>query len=275
MFLPEQLLPAVTLAAGVAATVSAPALRWKGTSRTLVACAPAAGYFAGHILIAGRTSFPPTDTTNWLPYFAIAAAALGLLSSLVESKAARVTLLGLLCVGAMRLLLAPKFRYGWSPEQGWLWVSCLGCATLLLVLGIAAMARRPAIPMELPLILIIISAGIAGSLMLSGSLLLGLLAAVLSAAFLGSLVLAWRWRIDGDGPASVFSLVGVSLLACGYFFAELPALSAILLVAAPALALIPIGTPAHPCTAAARLALVAAAVGGAIYAAFHFSPPLI
>src|SRR5688572_15441724 len=209
MFLLDQLLPAVAVAAAVAAAVSAFGLRWKGAraSRVLAACALGAGCVAGHIFITGWTPFPPADTTNWLPYFALAAAAVGSLAFLLNSKAARIAVLGLVCVGAMRLLLAPKFRYGWSAEQGWLWVICLGSVALLLSLCVGAMGARLSIAMEPPLLLIIVSAGTAGSLMLSGSLLLGQFAAVLSAAVLGSLVLAWRSRIDGDSAAPVFSVV--------------------------------------------------------------------
>jgi hypothetical protein len=232
-----------------------------------------AGYFAGHIFITGWTPFPPTDTTNWLPYFALAAAAIGSLDFLLYLTAARLALFGLVCVGAMRLLLASKFRYGWSAERGWLWVGGLACAAFLLALTLATIARRSVIAMAPPLLLIMVSAGTAGALMLSGSLLLGQFAAVLSAVVLGSLVLTWRGRIDGEGLVSVFSLLLVALLACGYFFAELPALSAVLLVAAPAGALIPIGISAPLWASAVRVAVVAAAVSAAMLAAFRSSPP--
>jgi len=274
MFLLEQILPAVAVAAAVAVAVSAFALCAKHgrVVAALTAFGLSAGYFAGHIFITGWRPFPPTDTTNWLPYFALAAAAIGSLAFLLNSKAARIAVLGLLFVGAMRLLLAPKFRYGWSAEQGQLWVVGLACAALLLALSLAAIARRSLFALE-PLLLIIVSAGTAGALMLSGSLLLGQFAAVLSAAVLGSFVLTWRGRIDGDGAASVFSLLLVALVACGYFFAELPALSAILLATAPLGALIPNGISAPRWAAAVRMALVAAAVSGAMLAAFRSSPP--
>src|SRR5215204_6266695 len=151
MFLLEQLFPAVAVAAAVAAILIAPALRGRGVraSPVLGPFALGAGYFAGHVFITGWTPFPPTDTTNWLPYFSLVAAAISSLASLLLSKAVRIAVLGFVCMGAMRLLLAPKFRYGWSAEQGWVWVACLGGVALLLTLGIAAMARHSAIAVEL------------------------------------------------------------------------------------------------------------------------------
>jgi hypothetical protein len=276
MYLLEQLLPPVAVAAAVAATVCALALRGKSAraSRVLAAWALGAGYAAGQVFITGGTSFPPTDTTNWLPYFAIMAGVIASLDFFVESKAARLVVFGLACVGVMRLLLAPMFRYGWSAGQGWIWVVCLACATLLLALSVEAMARRGSIAFEPALLLSLVAAGMAGALMLSGSLLLGQFAAVLSAAVLGTLVLTWRGWIDWDGVASVFSLIGVALLVCGYFFAELPTPSAVLLVSAPALALIPYRISAPRWATAARVAVVIAATGGAVLAAFRASPPL-
>jgi hypothetical protein len=72
--------------------------------------------------------------------------------------------------------------------------------------------------------------------------------------------------------ASVFSLVGVALLASGYFFAELPAISAVLLAVAPVIPRIPIGTSAPRWSAAARLAVALAVVSAAIITAFRSSP---
>lgn len=238
MFLIEQVLPAAALAGAVAVIVSA-LVRRSGNTRVFriaVAFLPAAAYGAGHYSVTGGTSFPPTDTTNWLPYFALAAAAVVSLTSLLPSRIARLAIFGLLCVGAMRLLLAPKFHYLWSAEQGWLWVIGLSALILLGAAGVALTERRSSHPVELSLLLSLLPAGTAVALMLSGSLLLGFFAAVLSATFLGNLVLVWRSRPPLDGATAVFSLLHVSLLACGYFFSGLPLLSFVLLALTPLLA---------------------------------------
>jgi hypothetical protein len=275
MHLLEQLLRPAGLAAAFAAAMSALALGVKSVrvSRVLASCAVGAGYGVGHVSITGGVPFPPTDTTNWLPYFAIMAGALASLVSFVDSKVARTTVFGLACVGTMRLLLAPMFRYRWSAEQGWLWVVCLACATLLLALSVRAIARRSSSAADPGLLLSLVAAGLAGCLMLSGSLLLGQFAAVLSAAVMGTVVLTWRFPIEFEGVGSVFSLVGAALLTCGYFFAELPALSALLLVSAPSVALISNYISAPRWATATRVAGVAAAIGGALLVAFFASPP--
>ncbi len=295
MVLFKLFLPSVAVAALVAIVISALFLRAKrvrasrtrtvsgpvtrASKDTAAACALGAGYFAGHIFITGWTPFPPADTTNWLPYFALAAAGIGSLAALLFSKASKATkftriiVFILVCVGAMRLLLEPKFRYGWSAEQGWTWVIGLACVTLFLALCIAVMERRSTIAVEPALTLIIVSAGAAGALMMSGSLLLAQFAAVLSAASLGSLALTLRCKIEAGGidvAGSIFSLLFIGLLACGHFFADLPALSAILLATAPAIAPIPISTPRR--ATAARLAVIGAFVTGALFVAFHASP---
>ncbi|MES2598514.1 MAG: hypothetical protein V4662_24475 [Verrucomicrobiota bacterium] len=276
MYLLHQFLPAVGVAVVCAAILSAVALCGKSGSKPLAqsACAlgVASGYFAGHVFITGWIPLPPTDTTNWLPYFVIVAVVISAIAPLLSSRTVRGAVLGLICAGAMRFLLAPKFRYEWSVEQGWLWVACLGGGIVLLTLSVRAMARHSSMALESPLLLSLIAAGTAGALMLSGSLLLGQFAAVLSAAVLGTLVLASRDRTAFEGAATVFSLLEGALLACGYFFAELPALSVLLLATAPAVALIANRVSAPSRSVAARACLVLAPTVCAVLAAFFTSP---
>jgi hypothetical protein len=64
------------------------------------------------------------------------------------------------------------------------------------------------------------------------------------------------------------------LLASGYFFADLPGLSAALLAGAPVFGLIPTGRLSGLPRAALRIILVALPVAAAIIFAFRASPPL-
>jgi hypothetical protein len=120
----------------------------------------------------------------------------------------------------------------------------------------------------------IVCAGTFGALMLSGSILLGQFATVLGAAVLGCLVFALRNVALGRGIVPVFSLLMGALLLCGYFFADLPLTSAIMLALAPAFALIPIGQPGKLLAFGLRSTLVAVPILVALLVAFRASPPL-
>jgi hypothetical protein len=277
MFLLKQISPAAVIALMVSAGVCGFAIYW-GKERTRGILAPLAlglAYLSGHFMIAGWVSFPPADTTNWLPYFALTGAVLGASCALVATRPwTRVLIFVVLSAGALRLLLKPKFQYGWSLGEGWLWVACLVCAFVSLAVMLDALVRRPTTAVEMPAFLLITSGGTFGALMLSGSMLLGQFAAVLGAAVFGSLVLTARKVALGRGIVPVFSLLMGTLLVSGYSFAELPPTSAVLLAFAPVLALIPIGTPRKVLAFGIRSAFVSVPVVAALILAFRSSPPL-
>src|SRR5436190_20842761 len=137
MFLLKQILPAAIIAMMVAAGTCAFALFW-GKERARIAFDPLAvgiAYFVGHLFVAGWVPFPPTDTTNWLPWFGLVAAVLSA-SCVVWAIKAWVRLLILFFVSAviLRLLLKPKFQYGWSLTEGYLWLACLAGAMMLVAI---------------------------------------------------------------------------------------------------------------------------------------------
>jgi hypothetical protein len=277
MFLLKQMLPGVAIAMVVAAGICGLALWWgkDGARRALGPLAIGLAYGAAQLVITGWKSFPPADTTNWLPYFAIGAAALGATQEWVRWKTGmRVILFALITGGALRLLLKPKFQYGWTAGQGSLWLAGLALAVIFLAAVVALLAQRTTRPIELPAYLLIACAGTVGALMLSGSILLGQLATALAAAIFGTLVLTIRRMALGRGVAPVFSLLLGALLISGYFLAALPATSAALLIVAPVLALIPVGKPAAFLPFLVRLALVSVPVTAAVVLAFRSSPPL-
>ena len=277
MFLLQQILPAAVIALMVSAGLCGFALYWgKEWARgVLVPLALGLAYLSGHLVITGWVSFPPTDTTNWLPYFALTGAVLGASCTLVTTKTwGRVLIFSLVSAGALRLLLKPKFQYGWSPGEGWLWVGCLVCAFVLLAIVLDALVRRPAAAIEIPTFLVITCAGTFGALMLSGSMLLGQFAAVLGAAVFGSLVFTVRKAALGRGIVPVFTLLMGTLLVSAYFFAELPAVSAVLLLFASAAALVPINLSSKLLAFGVRTALVSVPIVVALVLAFRSSPPL-
>ncbi len=277
MSLLEQIFPSVIVAMMVAVGLFSLALFW-GKDWARGAIGPFAiglAYVAGHLVITGWVSFPPADTTNWLPYFALVGAVLSAGCALAATKAwMRVLIFALISTGALRLLLKPKFQYGWSLGEGWLWVGCLTCAFVLLVMILNALGRRPATAIELPAFLLITCAGTFGALMLSGSMLLGQFAAVLGAAVFGSLIYTVRRVPLGRGIVPVFSLLMGTLLVSAYFFAELPAISAVLLIFAPAAAMVPVNLSSKLLAFGVRAVLVSVAVVAGLVLAFRASPAL-
>jgi hypothetical protein len=277
MSLLEQILPSAIVAMVVAAGLCGLALFW-GKDRARGALAPLAiglAYLAGHVVITGWVTFPPADTTNWLPYLALLGAVQGALCALVATKPwTRGLIFALVSAGVLRLLLRPKFQYGWSLGEGWLWVAGLVCAFVLLAIILDALVLRAATAIEMPAFLVITCAGTFGALMLSGSILLGQFAAVLGAAVFGSLVFAAGKVPLGRGIVPVFSLLLGALLVSGYFFADLPLTSAMALTLAPGFALIPIGAPGKLLAFGIRSALVSLPILVALVLAFRASPPL-
>jgi hypothetical protein len=291
MFLLKQILPAALLAMVVAAAVCGFALFW-GKERARGALAPLAlgiAYFAGHLFITGWVRVPPSDTTNWLPYFALAAALLG--AFVPEGRAsarpgreeshpsrkgawAHLLLLALISAGALTLLLKPKFQYGWSPGGGVTWLVCLVCAVVLLAVILDALSRQSTMAFEMPALLLLTCGGTFGALMLSGSMLLAQYAAVLGAAIFGSLVFSARNVALGRGIVPLLSLLLATLLVSGYFFAELLAAAALLLAFAPAFALIPIGARSKVLAFGVRATMVSIPILLALVLAYRSSPAL-
>lgn len=271
MFLLKQVLPSAVLATAVAGAIAAIALlfRKEGARTALLALAVALGYAAGHFLIAGLTKLPPADTTNWLPYCALAAASAVAAGQLLRAPWLRWALYGLVAACALRLLLAPMFRHAWSPGIGWSWIGCLSVTSVLLTVALNAVRRAPSLQLEMPAYLVIVSGATAGALLLGGSLLLAQYAAVLAGSSL-----APYFATSGERAAAVWSLVFVALLVSGYAFAELPLLSAVFLGVAPVLALLPIRMTSAPGRVALRLALVSTPLIVALILTFRSSPPL-
>lgn len=276
MFLLKQILPAMLLAMSVAAGVQGLAL-WLGTKRARRALAPVAlgaGYFCGHLLITGWTPFPPADTTNWLPYAGLAAAGLGMFWSAFAKPSFAWVSLAFLALCAVRLLLKPKFRYEWSAGQGWIWVFVLGIGVTLLGFVLSTHVRRCSTAIEFPFVVLIVGAGISGALMLSGTFLLGQFAALLVGAICGAVVFSGRDSAGMEGLAPVVSMLLGALIVSGYFFADLPGPSALLLASGSVLALMPTGRLSGLSGAALRIGLVSLPVALALILAFRASPPL-
>ncbi|MBI1923763.1 hypothetical protein HYR99_05885 [Candidatus Poribacteria bacterium] len=194
-----------------------------------------AGYIVGHAGVIGWPPFPPVEATQWLVYLAIAASAVGLLEarwgrSTWVRWGVRLLLLGM----TLWLLLRPMLKHNWGPGEAVAWLAGLGIALLLFWGGLDALVKRLS-GVSLPLTLLIVAAGGSVVLGLSGSLLLGQLEGALAAALGVSLVVAW-WRPAMSLARSALPVVTVLLAGlwmAGYFYAQVPAASALLLAVAP------------------------------------------
>jgi hypothetical protein len=279
MQLLKQMLPSAALAAVVTAVLLF-TLRANGKARVAAgAFAVGAGSIAGHVLAAGWPSFPPRAATHWLFWFVVMGVIAAVVDALVRSKrTVRFVIWAIVGTTACRLILEPKFKYAWSALEGWLWVFVIALGIVALICCLNLVERGPVGPATLFSVTTILSAGTCVALMLSGSLLLGELAGVLAAVAATSflLIIAMPAAFHPRGAAIPLSLMHAGLWLSGFFYAELPAASAVLLAVAPGLALLPVGGKSQSrwLELACRAGFVAIPVVGAVALAFHASPPL-
>ena len=277
MFLVRQLLPGILVALLISGVFTIVGRLWKVNSWA-DAVALGFGYAGGHVVTAGWPALPPAEATQWLPYFGMAVTLLAVLDTLLRPPAAvRVAIWFLCCAGILSLLLASKFQYGWSFFSGVLWIACLATGMLVLTSFLDSTARRDA-SISIPLVLAIVAGGTGLALMLSGSMLLGQLALVLAGAF-GAIVIVGTLlpnAVNGRGIAPVSAALLCGLWLSGYFFSELPSVSALLLSVSPIPALMLVlvdegGNPRRGLLLRAVLAAVPVAL--AVFLAFRASPP--
>jgi hypothetical protein len=280
MQLLKQMVPSAALAAAVAALLLFVFARWwKSANRCAGAVAIGAGYVAGHVLAAGWSPFPPRHATHWLFWFAVIGVVAAVADALVRPKGTvRLVAWAIICPIACRLILQPKFSYAWSAAEGWLRVFAIAFGIVVLTFCLDRVERRPFGTATLFSVATVLCGGTCVALILSGSLLLGQLAGVLSAiaAACFLLIMAVRVPFHPSGAAAPLSLVCAGLWLSGFFYAELPAASALVLGLAPALALLPVAKESHSQSRvlAYRTAFVAVPVALAVVLAYHASPPL-
>jgi len=252
---------------------------WKSAGRCAGAITIGAGYVAGHVLTASWPPFPPRSATHWLCWFAVIGIIAAVVDALVRPKeTVRLVLWAIICTIVSRLILQPKFSYAWSAAEGWVWVFAIALGVVALTCCLDLVERRPFGIATLFSLGAILCGGTCIALMLSGSFLLGQLACILIAiAGTGSLlIIAMPAPFRPSGAAAPLSLICAGLWVSGFFYAELPAASAVLLIIAPALALLPLGkkSDSQSPVVAYHLALVALPVALAIALALRAAPSL-
>ena len=235
------ILPAIVCGSNFAAASLLPqSISTKSRAR-LAAFALASGYIIGYLGIEGRLPLPPREGTQWLFYLAIAAFVMeGVLFLPAQLRLfARLAL----AVVIPRLILNAKFKYTWGTLEELIWWACLAAAIFFFFTSVEKGTTLLPTGAAQPFVFFGIAGGSALILALSGSMRLaqhaGVLVAMLAAVWIAMLLLPRFFGTaaalpDSFMPAVAYLLVGLWLN--GYFYAEVPAASAVLLAVAPAMA---------------------------------------
>jgi hypothetical protein len=277
MSLLAQFLPGVLTGAVVSGAVLAIGARFWPRATWAGPVAVGAGYAANHLVGIGWPGFPPLDATLWLFHFALAAMVIGVLDVLVRAPVwLRIGVWLAIGGGLLALLLKPKFQYGWTPREGAVWLSGASVTLVALSCCLQRLAAAGSRSVLMPLVVLMVAAGSTVALILTGSLLLGQLAMGLAAAIGAGVLVGWLIPNDAfrRGVAPVAALLLSGLWLSGYFYSELPASSALMLAAAPGLALV---CPSRDVTERKilllRAGLVVLPVVAAVVMAMRTSPP--
>lgn len=278
MLLLKEFLPGLLVAELVSAVLLVLlAWRWKSCP-----CGPGIalglGYISGHVVALGWPPFPGREAAEWMPWFAVVAMSAAILDCLVPLRRPIRGLIWLIvCATILWLLLRVGFVEHWKQGEGILWIAGLALGSLLLTWCLERIDREVAGPTQLSLILATVASGGSIALILSGSALLSQLAGILATSIgviclVSAMIPGIREKPTGIAPVAAVLLT--CLVLSGYFYAELPAMSAVLLLLAPAAGLIGRGgrLPGWKATIA-RAGVAGVVVLVAITIAFRTSPP--
>lgn len=209
----------------------------------LTAVALGIGYIVGYLGIEGIPKFPPIESIHWFFYFAI----FSIFSSTYWSFSQWRSLISqfIYSIALPRILLDSYFRHTWGTLEGIIWWVCLAIGILIFCKIVQQSFSALPSGASSPFVYLGISGGTAIILALSGSLRLaqhaGILVALFGIIWILAIVLQRTIKSDSDSnweslPISVSPVVTI-LLVCfwinGYFYAEVPAASALLLAISP------------------------------------------
>ncbi len=210
----------------------------------LVAVALSAGYSVGYIGLEGLPPLPPREGVHWLCYLAI----IGLILGAFWYASRWGHLIGQIALSIVipRLLLNSAFKYTWGPLEGIIWWVCLAVAIFIFWHIIQQSWTILPAGGSSPFVYFGLSGGTALILAVSGSLRLAQHAGVLVALFAVSWIITLvgqrsenKWQVFPISASPVVALLLSGIWMNGYFYEEVPAASAILLVMA--LFLAPVG----------------------------------
>jgi hypothetical protein len=241
----------------VATIASLIARRWRMPPGCDWAIAVALGFVAGQLGLWSSESLSalgqlvaPLEAVHWLPHAVLIAGGIALLSTgdRPSFRAASLTLAGALAIGLpLRLLANSAYTLRWTTAEKLAFIALLSATIALtwLVLGTAGQREHSRLR---PLLLIVVAAGAAVVIALSGVFAYGQLCGVVAAAISGATVSAVAddthfpriripfvplrtapspWRVASAAGVITCSLGGLIVLAG--FYGELSPLNATLL----------------------------------------------
>ena len=210
-----------------------------GFTGWLIAVALGISYIVGYLGLEGLPTFPPRQGIHWLCYLAIIGLIVGGFWHLpVWGPIAQVAL----SIIIPRLLLTTTFKYTWGPIAGIIWWVLLAVAIFIFWHLVEQSFSTLPSGASGPFVYFGLCGGTALILALSGSLRLaqhcGTLVALFAASWIITLVLQRDRKrfVFPRGTSPVVTLLLAGIWMNGYFFAEVPAVSAILLAISPLLA---------------------------------------
>ena len=207
-----------------------------GFASWLIAAALGVGYIVGYLGLEGLPVFPPKLGTHWLFYLAI----IGLIVARFWHRAVWGPIAQIaISIIIPRLLLTSTFKHTWGPIEGIIWWVCLAVVTFILWHRVEQSFSTLPSGASSPFVYFVLSGGTALILALSGSLRLAQHCGILVALFAASWMLTLGLQRDRKqfifprGASPIMTLLLIGIWMNGYFFAEVPAMSAILLVISP------------------------------------------
>ncbi len=218
-----------------AVTAAAAALLCRPVGLRGLALAVGGGLLAGLMVVRGWPGLPPAESSAWLPHFAIAAAILGTVEDAGKTRPAlRWTLRLMLTAALIWLLLKPLHTAHWQGPQRWMFpAALLGGTTLCWIIVEQRTHRMPRILLPLTLL----ASGTAAVELFSGFMKFAQIAAMLAVALGVCWLLSLVVRLPDVAPGglTVAIVVLAGLWIGGFFYGDMPPVSAVLLAVAPVL----------------------------------------
>jgi hypothetical protein len=224
----------------LATTILLAGRRRGSTDSTPWAPAAALGvaYLAGHLATFGMPSWPPRESTQWIVFLALAGLLLGLLQAWKPSM--RFTGILFLSLAIPIVLLRSPMQHLWPASRSILIIFGIGVP----IGGLWFSLRNRSLAMHggsLPATWMIVSAGTALTMQLSGSASFAQLSGALAAAC-GVLAVEGFLKPKLDSRAAVPVLLALwsAFWICGWYYIEAPPGSILALIAGALVAWVPV-----------------------------------